>query len=329
MTTSLSTRPKSKSRPAPTKKLLYQTYPNVGNERHGFAVTTLTGRIAWSARLAGQLLENERLIGNGYRYPYCGTIKFLVELDAKDIRAAWAKICRKLRDLKLVAHWNLEIARTNLVDFHLVIRDCPAPLLTSRARKLKAAIRSVCSHKLNLQFAPIKKSSRWINYILKSKITGTKKGVPRDSEDFEAIIASDPKQFTDDVYRNERVVIAKGVRLKACGTIGKFWVKTKAKLTADYRAKKAEDARLSMSVWREADRIADLMQTSTEAVQRELVKQKKAEPGYTPTPPPPPKPKAPRKPPKAKRVKVPLPPFDPKKCDSFTIGESFESVTHK
>jgi hypothetical protein len=263
------------------------------------------------------LLANEKLIGPTYRYPYCGTIKFLDELDAKDIRKAWAAICRKLRDIGIVAHWNMEVARTNLVDFHLVIRECPAHLLTSRERKLKAAIRSVCSRRLNLQFDPIKTTSRkWINYVLKAKINGVKNSkMTIDDSDFDAIIAANPDRFTDDFYSNKRVIIAPKCGLKACGKIGDFWEQTKERFTAQYMAKRAETESLAMEVWREADKLADLLATSTEAVQRKLVAQKRAEPGYTPPAPPPPKPMKPRKP---KKPKTPLPPFDPSRCFSFT-----------
>jgi hypothetical protein len=199
--TQLFTQPKSRSRPAPTKKLLFQPKPVFGSQRHGFKKTTICGRIAWAACLAGQLLANERLIGNGFRYPYCGTIKFLDELDAKDIRKAWAAICRKLKSVGVVAHWNMEVARTNLVDFHLVIRECPAELLTSRRRKIKAAIRSVCKYRLNIQVDPIKTTSRkWVHYVLKAKVKGIRnsKTTIDDAEDFEAMIAAQPSRFTAD-----------------------------------------------------------------------------------------------------------------------------------
>ena len=261
----------------PRLPLLYQVTPNPGNKiQHGFAWHAQYGRHAAASRLSGQILENEKLIGRPY--PYCGTIKCQEELCAKDISKLW-KICNRLMTkFKIVVQWIIEVSPSNKVDWHLTFRSCPADLMANGGKKLKAEIRKVVSTRLNMQFQECRNSRHWINYSLKSKISGiVKKRIKLAlSDSVEDVAQANGPQWTDDIYAHKRLLFVKGCGLNKVGHIGKFWELPKAqfaKIYKDEKAKKKEARAAIPDLDGAISRLADLTDLHPKFIEKQLIRE--------------------------------------------------------
>jgi hypothetical protein len=266
--------------------ILYQTCPKLGNKLlPGSDRSTLFGFLACARRDVARVLQNERnirtaLLNPSWQYPYCGTLKAMTILSVKEVKALWKRLYEGLRKAGVVAHWVLEVAKTNKVDWHLIIRSCPANLMENGGAKLKNLLRPLGGKvPLNMQFEELKFSYKWANYIHKNKIAGCVGSRFASLKSFaqtdvDAVLAASPDaKYTDDVYASKRVLFCKGTGLKKCGKIGDFWQK-KIKVMKDeakaFRLKRQESEAATSLVAEVLADLYDLDLATTKKTQAEL-----------------------------------------------------------
>lgn len=259
-------------------------------------------------------------------YKLAGTINILQDLTVAEIRLVWARITRKLRTAGVVAWWIREISRrTNRVHYHLVVAS------DHSEAAIKQLIRAACpTHRFRLSFPLIRDSREWSNYLCKSTEFA---GMPS-------------------FYAGKVVLFEDWVKLDKHGEIGRFWLcKPKKRTPAENQARrelahKFQQAANDFLVVDAAEYLSDATGLPEHEIVAHYARELIADPttyqsladaankhrgekpyavapfSFTPCPPA-------RKPPvrtKHKPHRTPLPPFDPRKCYSFTIGTSYQEV---
>lgn len=310
-------------------QLLFQTKPKQGwPDQHGRSWKNICGSNRNNWKLQRRHERNAKLIP----YKTAGTINILKDLTVKGIQSVWAKITRKFAEAKVVAWWRREVSRySNRVHYHLVV------VSDHTSEELKALVRSsqpkyLKAKDYRLQFETIRNAKHWAEYCCKTTI-------------FDRV-------GTPSFHAGKVVLFAENVGLAVHDTIGHFWKykpkpRTKQQKQA-YRVKqhKLKEAYSDHAIQYAADSLQGMTNRTGGEIASEFAKQLVADPTsyqsfvdmadrygaeqegfkYTPRKVAPfqfsPVPPLPPPPIRKKRTapKQPFPKFDPKNCDSFTIG---------
>ena len=146
-----------------------------------------------------------------------------MRLDPRDYSGLIKHLTKTYQALGCTASGEVEISKGNVVQLNLIFGTIPEELTLNNFRKLKAAIRSVTTIKLNQQYNPLtsyQEAKTTIGYF--SKLVFSKEGDP-------------------DIYKDKRVLfvkLPKGQRINRFFATKGFWVDTPTRLTQRYRAEK-------------------------------------------------------------------------------------------
>jgi hypothetical protein len=164
---------------------------------------TVEGYINEAQKLAACILRNRKLMRRDYAWAV--SINIEKELEPKDIRTTWSKVCRKLNQSGIIALWVREPSLSNHCNYHLLVKS------EQSEAEVKEAIRWAMPNGLpyHSQVKPIENQIMYPRYILKARTQGDE---------------------SKDRWRNKRLLFTPKFGLTKYGTIGKFWEEPKAKL---------------------------------------------------------------------------------------------------
>lgn len=165
------------------------------------------------------LLRNKTLQRHPYRWE--ATVNFEVDQTPKEISETWAKVRRKLQAAGVVAYRISEITTDgfgrplNRVHYHLLVKSDHTRADLERAidGSIPAGVR------FHRHVRPIKNEWGYICYILKAKVGGFNK----------------QGRWVADKWADERIMFRSKLGIKKVGTVGKFFVKSKAAIWANIK----------------------------------------------------------------------------------------------
>lgn len=131
------------------------------------------------------------------------SINFTEDMTADEMKAAWSKACRYMKDKGVVALYVCEVSRrSNHFNFHLLLRS-QTPNLTA---VLKSATKTV---KTNIMVEPYNpgEGRYTVRYMVKAKTAKYKNG----------------ELVSRDRWARKRVLLRQELKVRKYGTIGRFW----------------------------------------------------------------------------------------------------------
>lgn len=175
---------------------------------------TIVGYMNEADKLSRCILRNAALMKRPYTWEL--TINVEVELKPKEITDLWTKVCRKLKKHGVVALWVREPSLSNHCNYHLIVSSDQTKIELERA--VEASMPDRSSVKWHKHIKAIDDQYAYTRYMTKAKIKGYVNG----------------KQVGD-FYENKRLMFRPHLKLRKVGTVGNFWIKSKAKLWQDIR----------------------------------------------------------------------------------------------
>ncbi len=170
---------------------------------------TVAGYIHEASKLKTCLLLNERLSAQPYTWHV--TVAFEAVLSPTEIKATWAKVCRKLKRDGVIAVWVMEVNSQNHVHFHLVLRNPISRVALERTVETAMPARDVIGWHKCLQRINPDRTWQLAHYVTKAKVAGYLDGRP-----------------VADYYASKRRLFKPRLGLHKTGFIGGFWVNPKA-----------------------------------------------------------------------------------------------------
>lgn len=175
---------------------------------------TIVGYKNEADKLSRCILRNGVLMKRSYTWEL--TINVEAELMPKEITDLWTKVCRKLKKHGVVALWVREPSPSNHCNYHLIVSSNQTQIELEQAVEASMPDRSAV--KWHKHIKAIDDQYGYSRYMTKAKIKGYVNG-----------------KLVDDLYQNKRLMFRPHLKLRKVGTVGKFWLKSKAKLWQDIR----------------------------------------------------------------------------------------------
>jgi hypothetical protein len=179
---------------------------------------TVAGYIREAKKLTMCLLRNECLMDHPYQWHV--TINFEAVQTPAQIRQRWAKARKSLKRSGVVALSVMEVNRSNHVHFHLIVSSRMSKGALEQAVEKAMPSQNVIGWHNRPQ--RIKPGETWelAHYVTKAKKPGYVNG-----------------RLVDDYYASKRILFKPKLGLHKHYAIGPFWVKPKAAIWTDIRAK--------------------------------------------------------------------------------------------
>lgn len=185
---------------------------------------TILGAQKEAKKLKYCLVKNKELAGTPYTWFV--TVNFHEAMLPKASAALWTKACRKLKDKGVKSFWSREVNSESKLHYHLI-------LLSEHTEK---SIKEIFTKSL-----PKKTEAGWHFSV---------KRIAANDWDLFAYVgkAKEPGLDADgmpidDRYAEKRLLLKKGIGLRKVGSLGGFWVNSRARIWADCREVEATIAR--------------------------------------------------------------------------------------